>query len=762
MLPSLDAKLKLKKSKKEKKAKTRKEKKSKKKKKTHDKSSSGSGSTDDEKEEWVEKAVEHSIESTTGNVSETQKPVERDEWMNLPGLFPCTSRSELRQSKTELTENKQDSAILRHPGQSERELNPYWKDGGTGLPLTETEHPKSGRLMDAAWLKKSLQRAQEQATEEGKSLEEIAAERWGSLETIKSMIADAEAWSHNEYGSRKDKKFATTNDDNYYKKYDKRRIYGSNSRERRHRSRSRSSERQGPYRSQDGHYKSEECNNDRYEDRERRNKYREKYDNEYYERRQKPSFKKPNQDDNTVDRSSASSRSAGTKRWQKLEIQEMNKKEQSERIIKELEKEKLEKVESDSNGVDSESEQNSENEEDKVLTEAELNQLGARIVKAEIMGDNELAAELKIKLENAREIRKNAPVKPSKGAEQETVILTRTDNRGMSRPVEPRSQYQEPAGGRRKKKRVETHTSGERVRYFADDNKHSLQEMFQQEKGRSTAEDEASFANIASKGMDMDEMFEHKISHQESDAKKDARDRMRAIHEHKKMARSLDNCRWCVDSKEMLKHMIVAMGTKVYLSLPSHTSLTIGHCILSPIHHVICQTQLDEDIWEELQAFKKALTKMFKDQDEDPVFFEISMGHHRFPHMQLECIPLPKEVGDTAPIYFKKALLECEMEWSTNKKVVDLSGRDVRRAIPKGLPYFAVDFGMQGGFAHVIEDERLFPRNFAQEIIGGMLDLDHSLWRKPRRENFDTQRKKVMEFAEMWKKYDFTADNDSD
>lgn len=54
------------------------------------------------------------------------------------------------------------------------------------------------------------------------------------------------------------------------------------------------------------------------------------------------------------------------------------------------------------------------------------------------------------------------------------------------------------------------------------------------------------------------------------------------------------------------------------------------------------------------------------------------------------------------------------MEWSNNKKLVDLRGRDVRRAIPKGLPYFTVDFGMDSGFAHVIENEQLFPQNFAQ------------------------------------------------
>lgn len=43
-----------------------------------------------------------------------------------------------------------------------------------------------------------------------------------------------------------------------------------------------------------------------------------------------------------------------------------------------------------------------------------------------------------------------------------------------------------------------------------------------------------------------------------------------------------------------------------------------------------------------------------------------------------------------------------------------------------------------------------------QEIIGGMIDSDHRLWKKPPKENFEEQRKKVLKFADMWKPYDWT------
>ena len=43
---------------------------------------------------------------------------------------------------------------------------------------------------------------------------------------------------------------------------------------------------------------------------------------------------------------------------------------------------------------------------------------------------------------------------------------------------------------------------------------------------------------------------------------------------------------------------------------------------------------------------------MFKAQDEDILFLETFYLRKR-QHLVVECLPLPKELGDTAPIYFK-------------------------------------------------------------------------------------------------------------
>lgn len=159
---------------------------------------------------------------------------------------------------------------------------------------------------------------------------------------------------------------------------------------------------------------------------------------------------------------------------------------------------------------------------------------------------------------------------------------------------------------------------------------------------------------------------------------------------------------------------MIAMGTTSYLAIPYHEALQSGHCLIIPMQHITCSTQLDEDTWNEITEFRKALTRMFAKQSKDVIFFEIANYLHKKPHMIIHCIPSDNENYEMAPMYFKKAIQESEYEWSTNKQLITLKEKDLRRSIPKGLPYFWVHFGMNLGFAHVIEDQHNFKPNFAQ------------------------------------------------
>ncbi|XP_015434949.1 PREDICTED: CWF19-like protein 2 [Dufourea novaeangliae] len=649
-------------------------------------------------QEWVEKSIPRSAftnQSIPTVSTEKAEFCKREDWMNVKNIFPCVFND--KKSSVDLDKHT-DKSNLDKLGQSDKELNLYWKNGGNGLPSMDRTRTDRNRTMDVNWLKKSLKRAQEQAENEGRSLEEIAAERWGSLEVIQSMIFKAEKVSMKkrlEENAKQCSGYAMKPKRNY------------------HRSRSRSCDRREQH---------------------------VMWDDMHYEKQFKQAYKKP-MDDNCSVSTSYKIHHSTTKRWQKGKISDKT------------EENRLNASDLKTIGVPcSSSADKIVNKEMKTFTEEELNKLGAKIVKAEIMGNTELAAELKIQLKKARELVANT-MQSNESDELHNVILARTDNKGITRPLESRGQSIEWAGNS-KQKNATTHVAGKRVLHYFDDDKYSLQQLFQREKGRPTNEDDAQFVKVASRNMNMDEIFEEQIIRVQSDAKQDEKDRSRAIKEHKQLSKSLGSCHWCIESKYMLKHMIVAMDSDICLSLPACTSLTDGHCIITPVQHVTCQLQLDEDIWEKLKAFKQTLHKMFVDQNKYPVFYESYKSRHKFLHMQLECVPLPKEIGELVPMYFKKALLECETEWSMNKKVIDLEHKDIRHAIPNGLSYFVVEFETNKGYAHVIEDEHMFPKSFAEEIIGGMLDLDHDVWRKRKRENFDQQREKVLKFLDIWKKYD--------
>lgn len=91
-------------------------------------------------------------------------------------------------------EARKAEADVMEEMRAKRELNPYWKDGGTGLPPELSDHnplaPKttfSANDGGLSWWRKAYQRCAELAEAEGRSLEEIAAERYG-VSSSKDLI----------------------------------------------------------------------------------------------------------------------------------------------------------------------------------------------------------------------------------------------------------------------------------------------------------------------------------------------------------------------------------------------------------------------------------------------------------------------------------------------------------------------------------------------------------------------------------------------
>ena len=125
---------------------------------------------------------------------------------------------------------------------------------------------------------------------------------------------------------------------------------------------------------------------------------------------------------------------------------------------------------------------------------------------------------------------------------------------------------------------------------------------------------------------------------------------------------------------------------------------------------------------------------------------------------------MPIEQADQVPMYFRKALLESESMWSTNKKLIELNdyrSRTLKSVLPKGLPYFCVEFPVDRnrresihGYAHMIEERGQFPLYFGREILGGLMQLDNPLlWMRPAsKEPEEIVANKCTYLKELWKK----------
>lgn len=244
-----------------------------------------------------------------------------------------------------------------------------------------------------------------------------------------------------------------------------------------------------------------------------------------------------------------------------------------------------------------------------------------------------------------------------------------------------------------------------------------------------------------------------------------------AVNEYQKMNKVLDTCPLCHHEDRQPPQdqpiaPILALGTRVYLTLATEPELkgAEGGAVVVPISHRTNLLECDDDEWEEIRNFMKSLTRLYHDQGREVLFYENAAAPHRRLHAALVAVPIPWDLGDTAPAFFREAVLATEEEWSQHKKLIDTGKKAregagklaFRRSIAKEMPYFHVWFTIDGGLGHVVDDASRWPRGdlFAREIIGGMLDCEPDNIKKQGRWSRGDPRAET--FKKRWRKFDWT------
>ncbi|KAI0866329.1 hypothetical protein F4860DRAFT_456791 [Xylaria cubensis] len=239
-----------------------------------------------------------------------------------------------------------------------------------------------------------------------------------------------------------------------------------------------------------------------------------------------------------------------------------------------------------------------------------------------------------------------------------------------------------------------------------------------------------------------------------------------AVNEFQKINKILDNCQLCHHEDRNLPPVapVISLGTRVYLTLPTEPELNEGGAVIVPIQHRTNLLECDDDEWEEIRNFMKCLTRLYHDQGREVVFYENAAAPQRHMHAAMQAVPIPYELGDTAPAFFKEAMLSADEEWTQHKKIIDTGARArdglgklaFRRSIAKEMPYFHAWFTLDGGLGHVVEDSNRWPRGdlFAREILGGMIDAEPDVIKKQGRWHRSDSR--VDGFKKRWRKFDWT------
>ncbi|KAL5429194.1 hypothetical protein PMIN04_000435 [Paraphaeosphaeria minitans] len=388
-----------------------------------------------------------------------------------------------------------------------------------------------------------------------------------------------------------------------------------------------------------------------------------------------------------------------------------------------------------------------------VLSQTELNKLKAQMMKAKMKGATN-AAEL--------EDQYNAALSGAANRmDHDVVVLNSMDNRML-------------AGGRQGEVKELTNKRGRERGLVVENDDMSVEDMLRQE--RRTKGQAGGEGTLLAEKIAKDSKFDNDLDYIDENAEKLATRapkstinlRNQAISDYQRTNRILDSCPLCHHEDKSPPQLptapILSLATRVFLTLPTEPEISDGGAIIVPIQHHTNLLECDDDEWEEIRNFMKCLTRMYHDQGRDVIFYENAANPGRKLHAAMNAVPIPFELGETAPAFFREAILTNDDEWSQHKPIIDTlkasrsgEGKSAfRRNLAKEMPYFHVWFELDGGMGHIVEDERRWPRSdlFARETLGGMLDADIEVVKRQGR--WVKGDRRVDGFRKRWSKFDWT------
>lgn len=273
---------------------------------------------------------------------------------------------------------------------------------------------------------------------------------------------------------------------------------------------------------------------------------------------------------------------------------------------------------------------------------------------------------------------------------------------------------------------------------------------------------------------------------------------LRQYHEQEKIE---EHCPWCQVGEHHNADLIIAMGEATFLSLPQ-TSPYLGretfHCMIVPVEHLGSTLQATDDVvlWEEIRNFKKCLHRLAASLGGEAIFLETFLlsskdeksageGFDREisfkpssiscqqpqPHPEsspalatpgrrvtskrhaiIHALVIPRDRPDPQT-FFRQLLEEADEEWHQHQRILETGPKGgLRRTIPAGnFSFVYVDFALDSGYVHVVENKRLMGEEF---LLAAAADLLGLRWYERRRARANIQDARF--FRQKYLPFDWT------
>lgn len=151
----------------------------------------------------------------------------------------------------------------------------------------------------------------------------------------------------------------------------------------------------------------------------------------------------------------------------------------------------------------------------------------------------------------------------------------------------------------------------------------------------------------------------------------------------RKEERVLASCRLCLANGHLKEEEILSISDNFYLLQPNQSILSSNeapfpgkHFMLVPFSHSNSIRSISEQEREELKNYRRSLEAFAKAENLSVLYMETALNFDKVPHAKLEVILAEESQLEQVSIFFSKAFTELDGDWSTHKKVIELTKKN--------------------------------------------------------------------------------------